>query len=184
MVSLRSPIPPRLRLRSQLSLLLASLPLLPSCTVIPELGHLADQGGGKRRIEIRLSEQKAYLYRDGEITAVSRISSGRQGYRTPTGSYRISQKNIDHRSNLYGAYVKDGRVVKAGVDRRKDSRPSGSKFVGAPMPYFLRFNGAIGMHGGHVPSHPVSHGCVRLPHRHAKRFYHAVNVGTPVRVKH
>jgi lipoprotein-anchoring transpeptidase ErfK/SrfK len=151
--------------------------------VIPELGRLADGGGGKRKIVIRLNEQKAYLYRDGKVAAVSRISSGRKGYRTPTGSFRVGQKDIDHRSSIYGAYVTDGRIVKADVDVRKDRRPKGSKFVGASMPYFLRFSGAIGMHGGDVPNYPASHGCVRLPMRQANRFYHAVSVGTPVTVK-
>lgn len=156
---------------------------LASCTVVPELGQLTDRGGGKRKIVIRLGEQKAYLYRDGEVAAVTRISSGKKSHSTPTGSFKVTQKSIDHRSSLYGDYVKNGRVVKANVDSRKDARPSGSKYVGAPMPYFLRFNGAIGMHGGHVPKYPASHGCVRLPMRQAKRFYHAVRVGTPVTVK-
>ena len=179
-------VPRQVRDRAALALLLvptAGILVLSACTTIPELGRLADRGGGKRKIVIRLDEQKAYLYRDGEVTAISRVSSGRTGYRTPTGSYRVSQKAIDHRSSIYGAYVKNGRVVKADVDSRKDSRPSGSKFVGAPMPHFIRFNGAIGMHGGHVPNHPASHGCVRLPNRQAIRFYHAVDVGTPVIVK-
>jgi lipoprotein-anchoring transpeptidase ErfK/SrfK len=162
---------------------MAGLGGLTGCASVPELGRLTDRGGGKRKIVISLGEQRAYLYRDGKVAAVSRISSGKPGHRTPTGSFRVSQKNADHRSSIYGAYVKNGKVLKPDVDNRKDPRPSGAKFVGAPMPYFMRFNGAIGMHSGHVPKYPASHGCVRLPRRHANRFYHAAELGTPVIVK-
>ena len=55
-----------------------------------------------------------------------------------------------------------------------------NKFEGAPMPCFLRFTGAYGLPAGNVPGYPASSGCVRLPKRHAKRFYDAVKLGTPV----
>jgi hypothetical protein len=50
------------------------------------------------------------------------------------------------------------------------------------MPYFMRFNGAEGMHAGYLPGYPASHGCVRLPDEKAIAFYRAVEVGTPVSV--
>ena len=166
-------------------LALLILPLLfASCASIPELGGMMDRGGTKnRRVVVKLGEQKAYLYHQGKMVAVAPISSGREGKGTPRGRFSVVEKDADHRSTLYGNYVKNGKVVKENVDIRKGGRPPGSKFEGVSMPYFLRFNGAYGLHAGNVPGYPASSGCVRLPKRHAKRFYEAVRVGTPVTVQ-
>jgi len=147
---------------------------------MPGLGFLTDRGTKDRQIVVELAEQRAYLFHHGDIIAVSTVSTGREGYATPAGKYRVIQKDISHRSTLYGAYVKNGRVVKANVNVKKDKKPADAVFVGAPMPYFLRINGAVGLHAGHVPGYPASHGCIRLPPREARRFFHAVQVGTPV----
>ncbi len=158
--------------------------LLGSCTMVPELGGMMDRGGtSNRRILVSLKSQRAYLYQHGQLVAEAPISSGREGKSTPVGSYRVIQKSPAHRSSLYGNYVRDGKIVKENVDVRKTPRPNGCKFEGAPMPYFLRFTGAYGLHAGNVPGYPASSGCVRLPKRHAKRFYDAVKLGTPVVVQ-
>lgn len=171
------------RLSRLLGLVLAPL-LFANCAQIPELGALSDKGGTRhRRIIVSLSEQKAYLYHQGKMVAVSPISSGREGKHTPVGRFSVVEKDADHRSSLYGNYVRDGRVVKENVDIRKGGRPPGSKFEGVPMPYFLRFTSGYGLHAGRLPGYPASAGCVRLPMRQAKRFYNAVQVGTPVIVQ-
>jgi lipoprotein-anchoring transpeptidase ErfK/SrfK len=149
-------------------------------TSIPELGMLTDQGTARRGIVVRLSDQRAFLYKDGELVGVSTASTGREGYNTPTGRYRVIAKDIDHRSSLYGEYARNGQVIKRGVDVRKHPKPPGAVFVGAPMPYYLQIAPSYGLHAGHVPGYPASHGCIRLPNRWAKRFYYAVKVGTPV----
>jgi lipoprotein-anchoring transpeptidase ErfK/SrfK len=157
--------------------------LLAGCASIPELGALADRGDTSgRRIVVNLKAQKATMYHKGKLVAESRVSSGREGKGTPVGKYRVIEKDANHRSSLYGNYVRDGKIVKENVDIRKAARPAGSKFVGVPMPYFLRFTGAYGLHAGNLPGYPASSGCVRLPKRQAKRFYDAVRVGTPVTV--
>jgi lipoprotein-anchoring transpeptidase ErfK/SrfK len=49
------------------------------------------------------------------------------------------------------------------------------------MPFMQRITwSGIALHAGVLPGYPASHGCIRLPSRQAKRFYHAVRVGTPV----
>lgn len=157
---------------------------LASCASVPELGGLMDRGGTSgRKIVVSIRSQKAELYHHGKVVAIAPISSGREGKSTPTGTYRVIEKDVDHRSTLYGNYVRNGKVVKENIDIRKGGRPAGSKFEGVPMPYFLRFTGAYGLHAGNVPGYPASSGCVRLPKRHAKRFYEAVRLGTPVVVK-
>ncbi len=171
---------------SRLLLPLPAIALLfTGCATVPELGGLMDRGGTRdRRIVVKLGEQKAYLYHREKMVAVAPVSSGREGKNTPRGRFRVIEKDADHRSSLYGNYVRKGEVVKENIDIRKAARPPGSKFEGVPMPYFLRFTGAYGLHAGNVPGYPASSGCVRLPKRHAKRFYDAVRIGTPVIVQH
>ncbi len=140
---------------------------------------------GKAKIVIDLSQQKAWLYRGRELAAVTRISSGREGYDTPTGSFSVIQKDADHRSSVYGAYVLAGtrKIVVPDVDTRKTKPPAGTTYIGAPMPWFLRFYTGHGMHAGDVPNYPASHGCIRLPQSMAKKFYAAAKLGTPVIVR-
>jgi len=172
-------------LLARLCLLLFIATVFTGCSMVGEyLPTEADFAPRKGRasVKIDLSQQRAYLYRGRNQIASTRISTGRDGYQTPTGRYRIAQKRRNHRSSIYGDYVRGRAIVKPNVDVRKDSRPRGSRFLGAPMPYFMRFNGAIGMHAGNVPWYPASHGCVRLPPRMARAFYSHVKTGTPVTV--
>jgi lipoprotein-anchoring transpeptidase ErfK/SrfK len=168
------------------SLLLFTATIFTGCSVvesyIPTTADFAPHSG-RASVAIDLSQQRAYLYRAGTQIVSTRISTGRDGYETPTGRFRITEKDRDHRSSVYGDYVRDGSIVKPNVDVRRHSRPPGSRFLGAPMPYFMRFNGPIGMHAGNVPWYPASHGCVRLPPRMARAFFSHVSIGTPVSVR-
>lgn len=137
---------------------------------------------GSLSIEIDLSAQKAWLLQDDQRVYETPISSGRAGYPTPTGRFTIIEKDFNHSSSLYGRIVgADGRIVVGDADADMP-RPAGAKFVQAPMKYFLRFDGATGMHAGWLPGYPASHGCVRLPPRKAALFFNIAEVGTPVRV--
>jgi hypothetical protein len=138
---------------------------------------------GSPSIKIRISEQKAYFYKGGKLVGVSQLSTGREGTGTPTGSFKIIQKSKDHVSNLYGDYVDDaGNVVVPNVGVNKDPKPPGTRFKGAPMPYFMRIVGGVGMHAGYLPGYPASHGCIRMPEFMAENFFNAVSLGTPVTV--
>ena len=140
------------------------------------------QGPNGYSVEIDLEQQVAYLLYGGEVVLTSPISSGRRGFETKRGRFKVIQKERRHYSNLYGKIVDSrGRTIVADAD--SDMRvPRGAKFIAAPMPYFIRFNGAEGMHAGHLPGYPASHGCVRLPERNAIAFYNALEVGSPVTV--
>jgi len=142
-----------------------------------------DGVSGSPSITIDLGEQKAFFYKDGRLVGVSMISSGREGYSTPAGNFKITQKNKDHVSNLYGDYIDGGgNVVVSNVGVKRDPKPPGTSFRGAPMPYFMRFAGGVGMHAGFLPGFPASHGCIRMPERMAEIFFGNVSHGTPVRV--
>lgn len=136
------------------------------------------------KIVISIEEQHVGLFKNGTLVGLSPISSGREGHGTHPGSFSVTEKDQEHRSSWYGAFVdSEGSVVQEDVDVRKDSAPAGSKFMGASMNWFMRFNGAIGMHQGYLPGYPASHGCIRLPGHMAELFYKATPFGSPVQVK-
>jgi lipoprotein-anchoring transpeptidase ErfK/SrfK len=133
-------------------------------------------------IEIDLTEQKAWVLQDGQRIYETKISSGRTGFETPSGSFSVEQKDPDHKSTLYGKIVDGkGRVILSDADCDTPV-PPGSKFQPAPMKNFLRINGAVGMHAGRLPGYPASHGCIRLPPSKAALFFNIAEIGTPVRV--
>ncbi|HVF72456.1 MAG TPA: L,D-transpeptidase [Chthoniobacterales bacterium] len=147
--------------------------------------HVPQRRSGKASIVVDLGEQEAYLYRGKHRVASSRISSGREGYRTPTGRFSVIRKDEDHRSSLYGDYVDDaGQIVKPNVDSRKDSKPRGTRFVGAAMPFYVEFSPSYGLHQGYLPGVPASHGCIRMPYWKARQFYEAARIGTSITVRH
>jgi len=142
-----------------------------------------DGVNGSPRIVIDLSEQRLRYFKGDKLVGVSPISSGREGNSTLNGKFRILDKDLDHRSSLYGSYVDEADfIVVADVDSRRDPRPPGTKFVGASMRYYMRIVGGIGMHEGYLPGYPASHGCIRLPTRMAAIFFENTPLGTPVEV--
>jgi len=139
---------------------------------------------GKPSVKIRLGEQRAYFYKGGQLVGISQLSTGREGLDTPVGQYKINQKDIGHASSRYGDYVDaNDNVVVPNIDNEKDPKPPGTKFKGAPMPYFMRIVGGVGMHAGYLPGYPASHGCIRMPQFMAEDFFNTVEVGTPVAIE-
>jgi ankyrin repeat protein len=119
------------------------------------LGRNPDPAKQRRRILVSLADQTAALYVDGTVRLKTRVSTGRPGYETPPGKYVITNRYRRWTSNLYDA----------------------------AMPYFLRLNaGAIGLHEGVVPSHPASHGCIRVPRGTAQQLFVSTRVGDPVTI--
>jgi len=109
---------------------------------------------GLMTIVVDLAAQRAHVYRNGTEIGFTTISSGRRGYETPTGIFTILQKAKDHRSRKYN---------------------------NAPMPYMQRLTwGGIALHGGRVPGHRASHGCVRLPMPFSKILFGETSLGMTV----
>ena len=144
-----------------------------------------DNVSGAPMIRIKRDEQRAYFYKGGEVVGMSPIATGKTTHTTPAGAFKITQKNKNHESSLYGE-IKDratGRVVNADADTRKHRPGPGQFFDAADMPYFMRFNGGVGMHVGHLPGYAASHGCVRMPAPMAVKFFENIEIGTPVIVE-
>lgn len=130
-------------------------------------------------IRVDITEQRAYLMVGDRVAIDTPVSTGKRDS-TPRGTFTVLEKDRDHRSSIYGNFVDSrGRVVRAGVSTRKDVAPSGTRYVGAPMYFFMRLTwSGVGMHVGHLPGYPASHGCIRMPEDIAPLFYDRVRLGT------
>ena len=107
---------------------------------------LSEPAAGSRiTVVVSLPQQMAHVYADGVRVARSTVSTGKPGHETPTGTFPILEKRRTHFSNRYN---------------------------NAPMPFMQRLTwDGIALHGGAIPGHPASHGCVRLPHAFAEKLF-------------
>ena len=109
---------------------------------------------GPLLIVASITEQVAYVYRNGIRIARSSVSTGRPGHRTPTGVFTILEKEVHHTSSIY---------------------------KGAEMPYMERVTwSGIALHAGDLPGYPDSHGCVRLPLEFSKLLFGVTMKGATV----
>jgi lipoprotein-anchoring transpeptidase ErfK/SrfK len=111
---------------------------------------------GAVEIVVSIPLQRAYVYRGGTLIGVTTVSTGRPGHSTPVGTFNILQKRREHYSNLYN---------------------------NAPMPFMQRLTwGGVALHAGHIPGHPASHGCIRLPLAFARHLFGVTEMGGAVHV--
>ena len=135
-------------------------------------------------VEISLEEQRGLLLVDGAVAMDFPVATGKSSHPTPKGSYKIIEKKKDHKSNLYGRIVSgEGQTVVSDADTRSHAVPENGRFVGAPMPYWMRLTPTgVGMHVGYVPGRPASHGCIRLKKDVAVELFNILDLGSPVTV--
>jgi lipoprotein-anchoring transpeptidase ErfK/SrfK len=98
-------------------------------------------------LDIDLTTQRMRVTAGGKLEHVWPISSGRQGYRTPTGTFRPQWR------------------AKMWYSRQWDD---------APMPHAIFFHNGVAIHGTYAIrqlGRPASHGCVRLAPSHAATLY-------------
>jgi lipoprotein-anchoring transpeptidase ErfK/SrfK len=135
------------------------------------------------RIEVRIGEQRVYVYQGDQIAGESPTTTGKPGHDTPTGHYSVLVKDIDHKSNLYGVFLDAHGYILDGNAEVGQKPPPGAVYDSADMPYYLRIrDDGTGLHAGYLPGYPASHGCIRLPHAFAELLFSNVSVGTPVDV--
>jgi lipoprotein-anchoring transpeptidase ErfK/SrfK len=106
---------------------------------------------GPLRIVVDIEARRLYAYRGGIEIGRAHIVYGHDDKPTPTGTFKILQKNADHVSNLYDA----------------------------PMPYMMRLtNDGITIHGSDsVAPGYATHGCVAVPVEFARKLFEASKVG-------
>lgn len=141
---------------------------------------------GPLSVNIDLSEQRAYLFKGSENVGWTYVATGRSGFSSPTGTFRIMEKIVNKRSNRYGMIVdSNGDVVNSNATAGVSSIPPGGHFLGAKMPYWMRLTGyGVGMHAGPIPhpGSPASHGCIRLPSDMAETIFQHAPVGARVTI--
>src|SRR5258708_2314205 len=117
-------------------------------------------------VAVRNEGTTAYDAKGGTLGA--QVSSGQKGRETPAGIFSVIEKQAEHYSNLYDD---------------------------AYMPHMQRITwSGIALHGGPLPGHPASHGCVRMPYDFARRLFGMSKLGmrvivapsdvTPVEIVH
>jgi hypothetical protein len=133
---------------------------VPIDTPIGELkkGQFLWMGGavtmGPLVMVVSITEQRAYVYRNGVLIGATTVSTGRPGHATPVGVFTVLQKQKEHRSTIYD---------------------------GAPMPYMERLTwGGVALHAGGLPGYPESHGCIHLPSEFARLLFDVSNNGMTV----
>ena len=141
---------------------------------------------GAKSVKIDIDQQKAFLYRDGNQVGWTTVATGLYSHPTPTGNFKILEKTVAKKSNLWGKiYNANGKVVVSDARAGRDEVPEGGRFEGASMPYWMRLSGdGIGMHLGPIPrpGRRASHGCIRVHSGFAKTLFNFVDIGTPVAV--
>lgn len=126
---------------------------------------------GDTYVEINLTAQHLYFYKEGKLLVESDFVSGNvaKGWGTPAGAYPLTYKQKD--AVLRGAKKADG-----------------SYEYESPVTYWMPFNGGIGMHdatwrssfGGQIYKTGGSHGCINLPPSKAKIIFENISAGMPV----
>ena len=111
------------------------------------LSGAADAVAAKLVAQVNLSTQTMTVKRDGRVIHRWPVSSGRKGYRTPTGTYSVKRMHTMWHSRKYNM---------------------------SPMPYSIFFRGGYAVHGSNYVKQlgrPASHGCIRLHTSNAKRLF-------------
>lgn len=133
------------------------------------------------RVKVSLSKQLAYVLEGNDPLLVMPISVGTSKTPTPTGSFRIQNKDHYHRANTHG-YAYSGDQARQMYLSKK---PAGWSFKGTPMPYWSGFIGeSYGFHTGWMKHAPCTHGCLRMHENVAPKFFKLIRIGTPVSIAH
>ncbi len=103
-------------------------------------------------ILVVIQEQFLAGYEFGELKFWYPISSGRKGYPTPMGRFKIIGKERYGYSYIYKS----------------------------PMPWTLSINKLYALHGGQLPGYPASHGCIRLFLEDAQKLFEWAEIGTKI----
>lgn len=113
---------------------------------------------GPKRVAINRAEQRLRAWQGERLVLETRVSTGRRGHETPTGSF------------LAGPY--------------RARRHFSSLYDNAPMPYSIQVTGNVFLHGfTSVPPRAASHGCVRVPlfgRNPARWLYRWLDNGSPI----
>lgn len=136
----------------------------------PEYSQTANSHGendyGDTYVEINLTAQHLYFYKDGNLIVDSDFVSGNvsKGNGTPVGAYPVTYTE-------------------------RDATLKGENYA-SDVTFWMPYCGNVGMHdaswrssfGGNIYKTSGSHGCVNLPYAAAKKIFENIAAGYPVLV--
>lgn len=132
----------------------------------------------KVRVKVSLDTCIAYVMEEDRPLLVMPVGVGKSQTPTPTGSFRITHKDAKRRAYSHGIAVRGNTIRRTW---RKDVTAA-DDFIGTPMPYWSEFKSAYGFHTGWIHPYPSTHGCIRMHHNLAPKFFRIVPVGAPVHI--
>lgn len=131
------------------------------------------------RVKVSLSRQRTYVMEGSEVLLAMPVSVGKSSNPTPSGNFRIFNKDAKRRANTHGYAYNGNRIQQTYLAKR----PSGWSFKGTPMPYWCEFKPTYGFHTGWVKHHPCTlDGCIRIHENLSPKFFRLVSLGTPVNI--
>jgi hypothetical protein len=157
-------------------LLLATL-LWSGCATAYHVQAVRPRDPDRVVVKVSLKNQAIYVLEGQKPLLVTATSIGRSGKNTPTGHFRVLDKEETKRSSLYGFWQKDGETR---IGRSSQSPGPGWHYVGYPLAYWVHIFADYGFHEGPVWPVPRTNGCLHLHPNAASTFYELVRVGTPV----
>ena len=126
------------------------------------------------RVDIDLSEYTLTLLRGGTPTRSYPIAKGQPRYPTPTGSLRVTDKQVDPVwTPPDSPWAAELDTIPAGP-----GNPLGTRWIGTSLT-------AIGIHGTYAQGSigtAASHGCVRMRIADVEELFRHVRVGTTIRI--
>lgn len=143
---------------------LASPPPTQAPTVAPAPANPDPRNLSGDLIEVSIAKQRLTAWRDGRVVYRFVISTGRPGYETPPGHYKVLEKYENRWSRKWSVWMPHAMRWYQGYFIHQLPHKDGSTYnIGASK---------LGK--------PDSHGCVRVNVGDAKTLFRWTKVGTPV----
>lgn len=132
------------------------------------------------RVKVSLSKGLTYVMEGNEPLLVMPVGVGKASSPTPTGNFRIFNKQHYRRANTHGLAYTGDQIRRSYLRDRR----AGESFKGTPMPYWSEFRSAYGFHTGWIRPVPHTNGCLRMHQNIAPKFFRIIQNGTPVNIAH
>jgi lipoprotein-anchoring transpeptidase ErfK/SrfK len=125
-------------------------------------------GGAPDHVEVDLTRQLLFVYQGGNLVLISHTSTG-------NGEHFCANGGCMNAVTPAGDFTFLWEV--------KGNDPSAFGPLYNPVYFHQQGPFAFAVHGyNHVPTHPASHGCVRVPMHVADKFQGLVRIGEPIHV--
>ncbi|MFV0415954.1 MAG: L,D-transpeptidase [Chthoniobacterales bacterium] len=134
-----------------------TIPLTPQNSFSYDPPDKTPQNPRNLKLKVSTGAQRLYVVEGDKVLIATPVTVGTRSTPTPMGNFRIYSKQ---------------------ANKRRISSPG----AGYPMPYWMEFKSAYGLHWGFVKPHPATHGCIRVPLKAVRDIFRIVPVGTPLNI--